>query len=101
MDTTLEICREICALCDPNLIIMFGQKMDYANDEIRDISLCVIVDTDDKEELENTIFLNVDYDMSFNLLIYTPEEWSRLIPDPQSYAHRITEKGTTVYERPL
>jgi len=101
MDATMEISREICALCDPSRIILFGQKTQYGSDEIRDISLCVIVDTYDKEQLENTIYLNVDHNVSFNLLLYTPEEWARLTQDNMSYAHKIAKKGTMVYERPL
>jgi hypothetical protein len=101
MDATMEISREICALCDPSRIILFGQKTHHGSDEIRDISLCVIVDTDDKEYLEGIIYMNVDHDVSFNLLIYTPEEWVRLTQDNLSYAHKIAEKGTMVYVRPL
>ena len=101
MDATTEISREICALCDPSRIILFGRKTHHGSDEIRDISLCVIVDTDDKESLENSIYLNVDHAVSFNLLLYTPEEWARLTLDSTSYAHRIVGKGITVYERPV
>jgi len=100
MEPTSEISREICALCDPSRIILFGQKSHHGSGEIRDISLCVIVETDDKENLENNIYLNVDHDVSFNLLLYTPEEWGRFTRDNMSYAHRVVKKGVTVYERP-
>lgn len=101
MDAATEISREICALCDPDIIIVFGQKSHVNSDVIRDVSLCVVIDTDDKETLENSIYMSVDLDVSFNLLIYTPDEWNALMRDPQSYAFRIVKKGVAVYERPL
>ena len=101
MDAAMEISREICALCNLEKIIVFGQKSSMNSDAIRDVSLCLIADTDDKETLENTIYMSVDHDVSFNLLIYTPEEWNSLTLDIQSYAFRVVKKGTVIYERPI
>jgi predicted nucleotidyltransferase len=99
MDRAIELSREICALSNPDKIILFGHKSDINSENIRDISLCVIVDTMDKEALECSIYMSVDLDVAFNLLIYTPDEWEMLTYDPQSYAFRIVSKGSVIYER--
>ncbi|MCL2084486.1 MAG: hypothetical protein FWH06_04415, partial [Oscillospiraceae bacterium] len=61
--------------------------------------LCVVADADDKESVEHMIYLDAECDISYNLLLYTPDEWAELTLDPQSYASRIVQKGTVVYER--
>ena len=93
-----ELCREITALCDPERIIQFAGKRDEYG-AMRDVSLCVVLDTGDKESAEYQIYLNTDADIAFNLLLYTPDEWESLTCDPQSYASRIVQKGTVIYER--
>ncbi len=101
VNTILEVCREICALCDPARIILFGQKLDVNTAQVREFSLCVLVDTSNKHGVVEDIYLSVECETSFNLLVYTPSEWVALMEDTQSYAYRIVQKGSTVYERPI
>ena len=75
-----------------------AQRLDVATGDVKDIDVCLVVETENKAELERELYLAIDSDVSFDIIIYTPSEWEVLIPDAQSFAHRILEKGTVIYE---
>ncbi len=94
-----KILEELRAIVNPEKMILYGTKKDVATGTVNDIDVCLVVNTGDKTSLERDLYLSIDSDVSFDLIIYTPEEWDILIADSQSFAHRILEKGTVVYER--
>lgn len=98
MEEHLRILAEIKARVNPKLMVLFGTKKNMVTDKVRDIDVCIVTETEDKTRLEHDLYLAIDSEVSFDILIYTPEEWDVLVSDPQSYAHRILEKGTVVYE---
>jgi hypothetical protein len=97
MDEIERIRDEIVSLCKPVKIILYGKKHSVSTGFVKDISLCVILKNGDKAVTEKQIYMTIDSDVSFTVLLYTQLEWDRLITDEQSYAHRISEKGTVIY----
>ncbi|MDR1117006.1 MAG: nucleotidyltransferase domain-containing protein [Oscillospiraceae bacterium] len=93
------ITREITKLTNAEKIILFGSKKDVVSGQIKDIDICVVCEAPDKSGLENTLYLTIDSEISFDIIIYTPDEWTALTADRQSFAYRILEKGILVYER--
>lgn len=97
MDEIERIRDEIVARCKPEKIILFGTKHSVSSGSLREITLCVVVDSPDKAALERQLYMDINSDISFNVLVYTTDEWNRHLSDEQSYAHRIMEKGTVIY----
>ena len=98
MEEVQRICDEIVRLCRPEKVILFDRKNRVSTGEIKSISLCVIIAGQDKDEVEKKIYLEVDSPLSFTLIVYTLEQWDKLLEDDQSYARRIMQKGTLLYE---
>lgn len=93
MEELRAVLEEIRNISEAENLIVYGLKREGASDRVRGVSVCVIADTDDKTTLESRLYLEIESDIAFNVLIYTPAEWERLLLDPQSYASRIAEKG--------
>lgn len=98
-------CRNISCVCDaivqmlsPKKIILFNLKQNVTG-ETRSFKLCVVSEIEDKDAAERRIYLEIECEVPFDVLIYTPEEWTALSIERESFAHRILEKGTVVYEQ--
>ncbi len=98
MEDVLGIVSEIVSRYSPLKVIMFGKKVTVA-DDIKDIDLCIITETDNKRELEKDIYLNVDSPIPFDVYVYTPAEAEKLLGEPASFMSRIQQRGTVLYER--
>jgi hypothetical protein len=95
-----QVCDEIVAKFSPERVYLFNVKHDL-EDEPRGFKLCIVVDKDDNRSIEKRIYLEVESDIPFDILVYTSGEWDGLISQHDSFAKRITEKGTIVYERQI
>lgn len=82
---------EIRRIAGAERLVVYSVKQEGGR--VSGASICVVAATDDKDTLAHRLYLEIDSDISFDVLIYTPEEWSALLADPQSYASRIAEKG--------
>ncbi len=94
-----KILEQLIGIAKPDKLILYGTKRDVATGVVKDIDVCLVAETADKSALERELYLSVDSDISFDIIIYRPVEWETLTADQQSFAHRILEKGTVVYER--
>lgn len=95
-DTVREVCDQIEKDFTPQQIILFSCKRNVEG-ETGSFKLCVIMETDDSREAERKIYLGVESSVPFDVLVYTPEEWSRIRSQEHSFARRIAEKGTVIY----
>ncbi len=93
MEELHRLLSEIVRLSGAEKLIVYGLKREGAGDRVRDVDVCVIADCEDKRLLERRLYLELESDISFDVILYTPEEWERLSADPQSYASRIAAKG--------
>ncbi len=88
---------EIIAMLSPRKIYMYSKK-DNAKGEITSFKLCVVAPLADKQQAELEIYREIDSDIPFDVLIYTPEEWALLSGDPTAFANHIHKTGMVVYE---
>lgn len=95
-----QVCDEIAQHYAPEQIILFNYKNSVLG-EPRSFKLCVVTKTDNKSALEKEIYLNVECDIPFDILIYTSDEWEHLTAEATSFAYRIKKKGTVVYGKAL
>ena len=86
----------IVRLCAPCRIYVFNQKSSPSG-EVTAVKLCVIVPGGDPRETESRLYVQLESDLPFDLLVYTQEEWHRLLQTRLSFARHIRETGRLLY----
>lgn len=59
--------------------------------------LCVILDCADIAEAERGIYLGIDCEVPFDVVLYTPSTWEELCERKGSFAQRILKNGVLLY----
>lgn len=89
--------EQIVSLYNPSKIILFGSQAKGTATIKSDIDLCVVKDTENKQELLADMYLNIESSKPFDLLLYTEAEWNRCVNDTTSFAYLIDKKGIVIY----
>lgn len=98
-DPVLEgIVPELVRLCGPEEVILYNARTSPAG-RLTSVKLCVIVPGGDVRAVEHELYLRLDADIPFDLLVYSRAEWERLLADRLSFASRIRDTGRRVYEK--
>lgn len=93
-----KLVDDIAKLCDPEEIYLFSVKVNMCQ-EVTGFKLCVVADTESKAQLEQKIYLGLDCELPYDVVIYTVDEWKAFLKKPLSFAHSIMEKGWKVYDK--
>ena len=94
-----KITEQLVSLYAPHKLFLFGSQAKNAASDKSDIDLCVVTDTANKRKLLTDMYLNIESNKPFDLLLYTPNEWETSVSDRTSFAHAINEKGVVLYVR--
>ncbi len=81
-------------------IVLFGSHARGDFNEASDIDLMVILDTKERmvERIERVLEV-IDSELTFEPLVYTPEEFERLNADRGPFIQTIEREGRVLYER--
>lgn len=82
----------------PQRIYLYNQRFS-ATGATSGFKLCVVGDFADKCEAERDMYLSIDSEVPYDLLLYTPGEWLRLCDSVDSFARKIHQTGQVVYEQ--
>lgn len=92
------LCERIAELVKPVRIIIFNEKHTPAG-ELVSFKLCVITKENDCTKTEQKIYLSLECEVPFDVLVYNNELWNAAIEDPDTFAHRgILNGGVVLYE---
>lgn len=89
--------KQIVEKYHPKKIILFGSIAKGTFRKDSDIDLCIIKDTLDKRNLLTDMYVNIDSNIPFDLVLYTVEEWHNCVEDKSSFAHSINNTGVKIY----
>lgn len=92
-----KLVEQLVELTTPQRIILFSQKTDL-DGQLSSCKLCVVTEMQDRHELLRQIYRQTDCDVPFDVVLYTPEEWSRLCDNGESFACRVAHNGQVLYE---
>ena len=92
-----DVSEKILEMFAPNAIYLYNQRVG-SRGHTSGFKLCVILSTQEKDIVERDIYLNIDCEVPFDVLIYTPEEWDALQLNEGSFARKIKETGLILYE---
>ena len=89
---------QIVATLHPRQIILFGSAARGRAGEMSDIDLCVIADTDlkfhDRMGLVQDLYQG---ERELQVLVYTPEEWERMLTEGRDFIRTIATEGRVLY----
>ena len=92
------LCEQIAALVRPVRIIIYSVKKTPAGDLVS-FKLCVIVREPECDKIEQKIYLTLECEVPFDVLVYSLDQWNDSIEDPDSFAFRgILNGGVVLYE---
>lgn len=82
----------------PKSIILISKKVNNQN-ELTSFKIAVLVSDDISSisELECKIYLDVDSDISYDIVIYKTSEWLYLKEDTSTFAYKIYSQGVWLY----
>ena len=89
-----QVTKEIIEYCHPNKIILFSWKHNV-KDELSSFKLIVIADH--SEGLSHDLYLNIDCEIPFDLVVYSTTQWEELSHTQNSLAERAIQKGVVLY----
>ena len=77
-------------------IILFSAK--YGLDgHVTSFKLCVVADVENKFYAEKEIYMTLDCDIPFDVIVYTKSEWESLYMQEGTFANRLTQIGRVLY----
>jgi len=89
---------QIVAALHPRQIILFGSAARGRAGEMSDLDLCVIANTDlkfhDRMGLVQDLYHG---DRELQVLVYTPEEWQRMLEEGRDFIRTIAAEGRVLY----
>lgn len=94
---TDSIKKQIIEKYNPKEIILFGSVAKGLFREHSDIDLCIIMDTTNKRELLTNLYIDIESNIPFDLVLYTIEEWENCKNDKSSFAYSIVNTGVKIY----
>jgi hypothetical protein len=101
IDTTKirNIADVIVKICSPLKIYLISNKVNISG-EVTSFKLCLIVadSVHSVSELECHLYMTIDSDIPFDLVIYKESEWNDLKDDIGTFAWKINNTGTLLYE---
>jgi len=94
----INLVEQILDMCEPSKIILFSKKFSLS-EELTSFKLCVIVADDvDVIDLESRLYLELDCEDPFDILLYKSSEWEHHTEDDSSFAGTIARTGVVLYE---
>lgn len=92
----LSVVNSIAERFHPSKIYMFSNKRGAAG-RPAGFKLCVVLDSEDMGETEREIYLTVESEVPFDLVLYKPKQFDELLERKGSFAKKIAETGVLLY----
>ena len=92
----VELRDAIVRLAAPETILLVSRK-EAVDGSLTAVKLCVVIGEGDPDAVERRLYMDIDSDLPYDVLVYTRGEWDRLAEDAVSFASRIRKTGRVLY----
>lgn len=92
------VSAEIQKLCNPLNIILVSRKTNNSGETVG-FKLIVIVEDSvpSRSELECSLYMNINCDIPYDVVLYRKSEWDKLKCDIGTFAWKIYNTGVYIY----
>ncbi|GHU57312.1 hypothetical protein FACS1894132_14900 [Clostridia bacterium] len=97
MDIITAVVNEITDTVSVEKIFLISKKLDVAG-QLQSFKLCVIINAESVSQAEEKLYMQIDCDISFDLVLYKTDEWDKLVNDIGSFAWKIFSSGSLLYD---
>ncbi len=91
-----EVVDQITKLVEVEKIILFSKKTDL-NGEVSSFKICVITCGNDVQEYEKSIYIDVESDIPFDVIVYSSENWQKYLSEEGSFCNKVNSTGSVIY----
>jgi hypothetical protein len=91
-----EVVARIAESFAPEKIYLFSHKRGQLG-RSAGFKLCVVIECENLEHVERQIYLKIESEVPYDLVLYTPEMFGELLARKGSFAGRVAEHGRLVY----
>lgn len=91
-----DLCDQIIRISNASRVILFSFKQD-TDGNLSSVKLCVLIRSGDSQEMEHRLYVEIDSELPFDVLVYNQDEWAELIENKMSFAARINWSGRVLY----
>lgn len=92
-----DLRQQIISNFAPEKIYLFGSGAKGVIRKSSDIDLCIIKDVAKPRQLKIDLQLNLNSEIPFDIIVYTPDSWVKNSGDMTSFAYQIMTKGVKLY----
>lgn len=94
-----NIVEQIIKKYDPADIYLFGSHAKGVIHRDSDVDLCLIIDVENKRDFLRKLHMEIDYNIDLDVVVYTPEQWSKHKDNPARFANIIHREGVSLIGR--
>jgi membrane glycosyltransferase len=96
--TIKDVADSVKGLSHAEKIILISRKFNTGN-ELTGFKLCVIVgdEVESLSELEAKLYMTIECEIPFDLVMYQKSKWNSMRKDTGSFAWKICDIGTVIY----
>ena len=76
----VELRDAIVRLAAPETILLVSRK-EAVDGSLTAVKLCVVIGEGDPDAVERRLYMDIDSDLPYDVLVYTRGEWDRLAED--------------------
>ena len=87
---------DIVRLSSPRELILFSEKH-QPDGGLSSVKLCVIIKKGNSRQIEHKLYVEMESELPFDILVYTEDEFRRLLENRMSFAAQIRRTGRVLY----
>lgn len=91
------VARRIQEIADVKKMMLFHKKNNVVGD-LSGFKICAVIETIDKNMLEMRIYRDIESEVPFDVVIYTPDEWQVLSKESGTFANKVAKTGCEIIE---
>ena len=95
-DPISEVVKQITELVEVERIILFSKKINLSG-EVSSFKICIVTHGNDVIEYEKLIYIEVDSDVPFDVVIYSSENWKKYLLEDGSFCNKVNSTGSVIY----
>ncbi|GAV22742.1 nucleotidyltransferase domain-containing protein [Carboxydothermus pertinax] len=93
----LNLKKQLLEKFNPQEIYLFGSYARGMATDKSDIDLCIVMEYNEKRETLTQLYLSLDCSKPFDIILYHPDDWYKLIKQRDSFAYHIKSKGVKIW----